>query len=138
MAISYRILPSAGVVYIRYEGRMGIAESTEAMQRYIADPGYQKGMKQLVDLTAVTDWERDFPALMQHFAHQAEIYDDPNRPTLIVALAPTDTARAAASIVSRAWERSDRVVVVNVETEVEALMVLGAAAPSIAALLETA
>lgn len=134
MAIEFRILPEHGFVFIRFEGCMGIAESTEAMGRFTRDPDYRKGMKQLVDLSAVTDWERDFPALMQHLAAQADLYDDPSHPVLIACLAPTEIARSAASVVARAWDRSQRVVVVIVDTEVEALAVLGLEALSFAEL----
>lgn len=138
MAVSFRILPGHGLTYIRYEGRMELAESGEALGAYLAHPDYRKGMKQLVDLSAVTDWERDFAGIMKHQAREAEVYDNPLAPVLTVCLAPTDVARTVAKLVNRAWQSTHRVVPLTVETEREALTVLGIDLPSIDALLQSA
>lgn len=136
MSVSFRILPRFALAYIRYNGRMGIAESTEALGRFVTHPDYRKGMKQLVDLTAVTDWERDFAGLMRHQAREAEVYDDPIRPALVVCLAPTEIARTVANLVSRAWEHSQHLVPIVVTTETEALAVLGLDANALAEVLD--
>ena len=108
MAISNEILPRYEIVYIRYEGRMGIAESTEAMGRYVQHPDFRAGMKQCVGRSAVTDWEHDLRALMQHLAQQDDLYDDPSRPTLIACLAPDDAARSGQHRRPRPAEQSAR------------------------------
>jgi len=138
MAVSFRIIPAHFLVYIHYDGWMGIAESTRALGEIVAHPDYRKGMRELVDLSDLTDWERDFPAIMRHQALEAELHDDPHRPTTVVCLAPSEETRSLARIVNRAWDRSGRIVAVVVESEPEALSVLGVDKPSIAALLQSA
>ena len=98
-----------------------MAELDDDMADIIADPAYSKGMRELVDLRHLTDWERDFPAIMRHQALEAEVHDDPHRPTLVVCLAPDEHTRSLAQVINRAWENSHRVVTVTVETEPEVI-----------------
>lgn len=138
MAVTLRILPEHGLAYVRYTGRMEIAECAEAFRGFVAHPDFRKGLKQLVDLSDITDWDHDFAGLMKHQAREAEIYDNPLEPVLIVGLAPTELGQSVARLVNRAWQSSHRVVPLVVETEREALAVLGIELPSIAALLLSA
>ncbi|HCQ67532.1 MAG TPA: hypothetical protein DIU07_21400 [Rhodobacteraceae bacterium] len=74
---------------------------------------------------------------MQHQAREAEVFDDPRAPALVVCRAPTDPTWSLARIVNRAWARSQRVVSVTVEGDAEALTELGIDAPWLDALLRS-
>lgn len=136
MPVSLRILPRHYLVYFRAEGFLGMEEAIRASVAFRAAPGYRRAMRQLVDLTGLTGWERDYGAIMKEQAHQVEVHDDPRRPALIVILAPNDEAASLARAIQAPWERTNRVVAVTVDSEAEALTVLGIDAPSIAAAIE--
>lgn len=136
MPVTFRILPEHFLVYFRIEGWLDIAEGIRASDAYLARPDYRKGMRRLLDLSALTGWERDFAAIMKEQAQQVEIYDDRQRPALIVVLARTEEALSFAQAIKSPWENTQRAVAVIVETEAEALSVLGIDAPSFAAVVE--
>ena len=136
MPVDYRILPEHYLVYFRIAGWLDIAEGIRVSDTYLAGPDYRKGMRRLLDLSALTGWQRDFAAIMKEQAQQVEIYDDPDRPTLIVVLARTAEALSFAQAIKTPWESTRRAVVVIVETEAEALAVLGIDAPTLATVIE--
>ena len=137
MPVSLQILPEHYLVCIRYDGLMRVAENAQVLADIVGHPAFRKGMRGLVDLTGLTDWERDFPAIMRLHAAEAEVHDNPYRPTLLVCIAPDDHSRRIAQIINRTWDSSGRKVTVTVETAPEAFAVLGIDAPSVAALLQS-
>ena len=72
MPIDVRILPKRGLVYVRYEGGISVPETAEAFGAYMQHPDMRPGQKQLIDLTRVTDWDRDFAGLMRLQAGKAD------------------------------------------------------------------
>jgi hypothetical protein len=125
MSISYRILPEFNLAYVRYSGRMTVAESVEAFRAYVADPAYRPGQKQIVDLSDVTDWERDYVQIMSLQAVKAEALYDPDHPTTVVSVAPTEMARSVANLVNRTWDRVQGVNYLTAQSEDAALELLG-------------
>lgn len=138
MAIDFKILPQHGLVYVRYAGRMTLAESAEAFSNYEKDPHFKPGQKHLVDLKAVTDWERDYAQIMALQAQKADVLHRPAAPTLMAFIAPTETTQAVARMIQRSWETMPGVVSLVAETENEALQMLGLAATTVEELLQTA
>jgi len=137
MAIDFRILPEVGLVYIRYSGTMTVEESGRALAGYLQHPDYRPGQKQLVDLTDVEEWERDFPKLMALQARKAEAFYKPEAPTLVAAIAPSAKARQVADFISRTWDAFENVAYLVSETEDQALELLGIGASSVAELFPT-
>lgn len=137
MSISFHILPRDGLIYVRYSGHMRIAESREAFLNAVKDPGFRPGMKQLVDLSGVTGWERDFAGLMALQARKAEAFHTPDQPSMVVAIAPTALTREIANIVCRTWDGIDGIHYLVAENEAEAIAILGLREASIADLLRT-
>ncbi len=125
MAISVRILPDLGLVYIRYSGRMTLAETGAAFADYMAHPEFRPGQKQLVDFTEISEWERDLPKLMELQARKAEAFHDPHHSTMVVAVAPSAETRKLADLVSRSWDAVDGVVYLVAESHDHALDLLG-------------
>lgn len=138
MPISFHILRSRGLVYVKYEGEISIADSARAFSSYGTDPDFRPGQKQLVDLADVTGWEPDFPRLMALQAQKAEALFDPTLQTLFVYHAPTAQTRAMARWVLRSWEGLDCVVPLIIDTEAEALSVLGQPEARFSELLQSA
>jgi hypothetical protein len=125
MPVTFRILPRRGLVYVRYEGFAQLAETAEVFGRYMTHPDYAPGQKQIVDLAAVTAIEQDFARLLALQARKAEAFMPGGVQTVIVYHAPTAISRRMAEMVRRSWADVPNVVPVVVETEAEALSVLG-------------
>lgn len=138
MAINYKVIPSKGLIYIRYSGIMGVQESREAMSAFMRHPSYQPGLKQLINLSEITDWERDYTAFMMYQAEQLELFKGISMPTMMVCIAPTQMTQQVAAMVLKSWDVVSDVISVVVRHEDEALQVLGLGEPSLAALLQTA
>ena len=125
MPVSYTILDQHGLVLVTYEGPLRIEETLEIFERYTCDPGYRPGQKQLVDLSRVTTIETDFPRLMAMQARKADTFLNGAEQTLLVYLAPPGPGQRLARQIIRSWEPFQGIVVRIVETEAEALEILG-------------
>ncbi|MBY6046901.1 hypothetical protein [Vannielia litorea] len=133
MPLTYRIFPDIGLVYVRYEGHAGIPETMETFGRYMSDPGFRPGQKQLVDLSAVTSWDKDYAALLGIQAKKAEAFlRGPE--TIMVYYAPTPQTAEMARLIMRSWEDLDAIVPILQDTERGTLEVLGLSETSFDAL----
>lgn len=137
MAVSFRILSTLGVVYVRYEGMACMSDTLSAFEEYCAHPDYRPGQKQLVDLSLLTDWNEDFVQLMQTQAKKAEAFTGNNTQTLIVYLAPTPVGQKLARYAMRSWETFPAVVPMIQEREQPALSILGIPYDTIGELLSS-
>ncbi len=124
MAVTFRVFPARGVVFVRYSGFVGLAESAAAFDAYAMHPDFRPGQKQLVDLSGITGWERDYVTFLAMQAHKAGVLLADNVQTLMVFHAPTPVAREFAQTVLRSWEPSGAVIPMMQETEAEALRLL--------------
>lgn len=125
MAVSFRILPDRGLVYIRYDGSLNATEGMVAFRDYMAHPDCRPGQKHLVDLSRVTTVERDYAVILQLQATKADHFLGPATETLIVYFAPTPVPRQAAGIILRSWDGVDHVIARVLDDEAQALAVLG-------------
>ena len=135
MPVSFRILNSHGLVYVRYEGVATMDETMTVFAEYAQHPDCHPGLKQLVDLSRITDIAFDFPKLMEMQARKADVFMSGAAETLMVYLAQTPKAIAMANSVLRSWEPFPWVVPVVVEDEAEALSILGLRENSLSELL---
>ncbi|WP_368183724.1 hypothetical protein [Aestuariibius sp. HNIBRBA575] len=138
MPVSFRILPSLGLVYVRYEGFADVADSMKVFGEYAQHPDCRPGQKQFVDLSLVTEVEQDFPKLMELQAQKAGVFMNSQAQTLIVYYVTDELTRAMASLIARSWEPFPWVIPVVYENEKDALEFLGLAATSISELLNPA
>lgn len=138
MPLSYRILPHRGLVYVRYEGFARAAESARVFAEYAADPDCQPGQKQLIDLSAVTGFDHDFPTLIELQAQKVDAFVRGAAETLLVYYAPQKVAYDMTRLVLRSWEGVDAVVALVQQDEAEALALLGQPERSMVELLEAA
>lgn len=136
MALTFQIMPQRGLVYVRYTGHLLFKDSIEAVAEYARHPDAHPGQKQLVDLAAVTGYERDFTALMKIQASKAEIFTGGRTETLIVYHAPTDLAQELARIIEKSWADVPGVVISIQTSEEETLSILGQRETSFTALLK--
>ena len=138
MSVSYRILKSLGIVYVRYQGTIRIREGMELFAEYAQHSDCRPGQKQFVDLSEVTDIERDYSKLMEMQAMKTDVFLAGGTQPIIIYFAPTDTARAMAAMIIKSWEPFSAVVPLIIEDEAEALNILGLEEQSIAQLLTAA
>ncbi|MBV7410003.1 hypothetical protein [Maritimibacter sp. DP1N21-5] len=133
---SYTILPERGLVYVRYEGFITLDEANTMFADYTRNPDSHPGQKQLVDLSRVTDWERDFFRLMKMQAEKAEVFLDPKNPQFMMILyAPTARTQEVGRHFVASWQGVRGIVVSLQHDEAGALAILGQPESSFDALL---
>lgn len=135
MPVSFQILSDHGLTYVRYEGVATLDESMDVFAQYAVHPDCRPGLKQLVDLSRITQIKFDFPKLMALQAQKADVFMSGPSETLIVYYAPNPQGRSIAQLVLKSWEPFDSVVPIIVDQEVEALAILGLPATSFSELL---
>ncbi len=125
MSVSFRIIPSIGLVYVRYDGHAKMSDTLQAFASYAQHPEFRPGQKQLVDLSKVTGWDEDYLELMKAQALKAEAFSGNNAQTLIVYHAPTEIGKRLAQLALRSWEPFPSVVPIIQDSEEQALSILG-------------
>ncbi len=138
MPIDFRILPARGLVYVRYAGVITFPETAAAFGAYMRHPDMRPGQKQLIDLSRVTDWQKDFAGLLKLQVAKADAFVGSGHETHFVYFAPTQHTQAMARMILRSWEEVPGVIPLVQETEADALHVLGQPETSIDALLQEA
>lgn len=125
MAVSFRIFPERGLVFVRYEGTARVTDTSAVFAQYMQHPHFRPGQKQLVDLGGLSDMDADFPELMKLQAHKADAFLAGLSETLVVYHAPTELTLKMARFVERSWDDVPGVVPIVVQHEEEALSLLG-------------
>ena len=136
MSIRFQILPSRGLVYVRYEGTARVVDSFAAFMDYAQHPDFRPGQKQLVDLSRVTDFENDFAKLMDLQAVKAQAFMQDQTETLLVYFAPGEVTWRMARLAANSWGVVPQVIPRVIRDEAEALAVLGCPERTISALLQ--
>lgn len=134
MAVDFAILAELNVVFVRCHGDVNVAQTLAAFERYVSSEDFRPGQSQLVDLTNVTSYERDFTQIMSLQALQAEAYFNPNGSTHLIYVAPNEKTQKMAMASLRSWRNVPGVVpllVLDVEAALEVLSVDASKAESI-------
>ena len=135
MPLTFRILADRGLVVVRYSGHATIDETMAATKAYVASPDYAAGQKQLVDMTRITSYEKDYVRFMEMQAAKAERLAGAGVQSLVVYIAPTPVSQEIAGLFIRSWADVDAVVPLIQHSEAQALALLGQAEDSIDKLL---
>jgi hypothetical protein len=125
MPLTFSILPRHTLIVACYEGIAGLDETIAKAAECASHPDFDPAMRHLVDLRALTGYERDFP---KYFAMQATVMEKflvPGGGHMFVYLAPTRAGQEMAQMVRRSWDGLDHIIVRIVEHEAEALAILG-------------
>lgn len=138
MPASFHILPQHNLVYVRYSGLMLVEDSLKAFGAYARHPDARPGQRHLIDLSRITDMERDFARVMQLQATKGADLAMREAETLMVYFANTPVSLRAAALAKNGWSASQGVIAIVQETEEAALSALGMVATSIDALFEEA
>ena len=136
MPATFQILPDLNLVYVRYTGLVRVEDSRKAFGAYAQHPDARPGQRHLIDLSRITDMERDFVKIMQLQAHKGAELAMRESETLMVYFANTPLSLRCAALAKNGWTEAQGVIAIVQETEGAALAALGLAETSFAALLE--
>ncbi|MEQ3707923.1 MAG: hypothetical protein ABNH38_07185 [Tateyamaria sp.] len=125
MPLSFRIIPERGLVVVEFTGYSAIDDFMRASAAYVAHPDYVAGQKQLVDMTRITGFEKDYVRFMEIQAAKAERLAGAGVQSLCVYVAPAPIAKEIATLFTRTWADITNVVTMVQDTEAEALTLLG-------------
>ncbi|THD84190.1 hypothetical protein E7811_00035 [Aliigemmobacter aestuarii] len=138
MPVSFLPLPVHGLVLFTYSGHVGMGESMAAITAAARHPAFRPGMRHLVDVSAITGFEKVFPTLL---SMQAKVLDDfpvIEEPTIVLWYAPTRIGQEMAQTVAKSWAETAHVRLVVQEDEEGALSILGLRETRISQLLTKA
>ncbi len=138
MPLSFRIIPERGLVVVEFTGYSTIDDFMRASAAYVAHPDYVAGQKQLVDMTRIGGFEKDYVRFMEIQAAKAERLAGAGVQSLCVYVAPTPIAKEIATLFTRTWADITNVVIMVQDTEAEALALLGQPEGSIDEMLRAA
>lgn len=65
MPVTFRILPAHSLTYVRFSGQVDLNETFAEFDNYTRHPDFRPHQSQLIDLTEVRDYERDFSRIME-------------------------------------------------------------------------
>lgn len=125
MPSSFRIIPRLGLVLIEHSGFITVQESLDSIAAYAVHPDARPGQKHLATFAQVTDYERDWLRIMSIQARLADVVVPSDHETLLVMHAPHKVAREVAILIRKSWEGNGGVIPNIVQTEAEALSLLG-------------
>ena len=137
MPVDFKIFPERGLVVVRYHGYAYVNDTYAATKAYISHPDYTAGQKQLVDMTEITGFEKDYVQFMNMQAQKAERLANSGLQSLVVYIAPTTISRELSAMFVRSWTDVDAVVPLIQHSETEALALLGQPEETLDILLAT-
>lgn len=124
MAVEFQIQSDHNLVFVSFRGHVTVSETMAAFDKYANHPDFRPGQTQLVDLSQVKSYERDFTKIMALQAHQTEAFlGSENRPYLMF-IAPNKLTRGMAMAAVRSWQHLNAVVPLVVSSIAEAAEVL--------------
>ncbi|WP_204114125.1 hypothetical protein [Shimia biformata] len=89
------------------------------------NPAFQAGLSQILDLTDVTEFERDFAKIMSLQATQVEALTGADAPAYFIFIAPNELTQAMANSALKSWREIDAVVPLVLNSLQDACDVLG-------------
>lgn len=124
MPLAFRILGEHNLVYVSCTGYVTVSETLEAFQAYADHDDFRPGQSQLIDLSDVTGYERDFTNIMSLQAQQADVYLLSDAPIHLIFVATNKLTRSMAMASLRSWEDVTGVVPLVLSSIEEAETVL--------------
>lgn len=126
MPAHYRIIAARNLVYVRYDGVATLAQAEMLQTRYVNDPDRRAGQRYLIDLSPITDWERDFLGLMKFQAATArELVVGQDAAMMMVFYVRPGPSMDLARHMTQTWEGVPETMVTFQTTQEGALSILG-------------
>jgi len=137
MTGDFVILPSRGLLILRYPDHVEIDETLTLLVDCIADPEWRPGYKILIDAGRMKSYENNRTKVMKMQARLAEAITPDHPESLLCFYAPNAAARALAAMIRKSWEGQSALIHRVAITEPEALSILGQPETAIAQILAT-
>ena len=137
MPVDFKIFPKRGLVVVQYSGFATVNDTLTATEAYVSHPDYVAGQKQLVNMTEVTGFEKDYVRFMDMQARKTERLVRSDLQSIVVYIAPTAISRDLSAMFVRSWIDIGSVVPLVQDSEAEALALLGQPEESLDTLLAT-
>ena len=137
MAVTFELIPSRGLVYIRYSGFAGIDETLAAAQNFMHHPDFKPGLRHLFDVSHVTEVDQDFTKFFSLQAQLVDVYERVDGDQLIAFYAPGPEGQIMARMAQKTWEPMPEMVIKTFENEADALAFLGQPETSLRDLFES-
>ncbi|MEQ9694027.1 hypothetical protein [Shimia sp. SDUM112013] len=134
MSVRFKILPETNLVYVLCSGEVTIDETLDSFSAYAMHKEFKPGQNQMIDLSQVTGYERDFPRIMALQAEQADVFLSTGKRPHLIFVAPTPLTQSMAMTALRSWQQLEGALPVVVQTIPEALDILGLDATIVAQL----
>jgi lipid A disaccharide synthetase len=125
MPVSFQIYPSRGLVLARFVGHILLEDCLTSAKAYAEHPDANPTQNQLIDLTGVTSYEHDFVRIMSTMAQLPDHLLRSGAEPMVVYIAPSRVAQEITTLVMRSMSGVMGLVVRVVETEAQALEILG-------------
>jgi len=125
MPVTFSIRKSLGVFCAQFYGFVLIEDCLSSLQALAAHPDFRPNLNQLIDLSEVTDYERNFVRILEFFARMPESGFAPGQEFLVVYYAPAQAGQELARIAIRSWEGVPGPVLRMVGDPDQALAILG-------------
>lgn len=134
MPVNFSIYADRGFVLARFEGHILMADCLSSAEAYASHPAASPFQNQLIDLTGVTDYERDFVKIMSTLAQMPDHLLPPGAEPMIVYIAPHRLAQEITTMVLKSMSGIHGPVIRVVADEAHALEILGQPERALAAL----
>ena len=125
MSVSFQIIHERGVVLARLSGQVLMADCLSTAAAYARHPEARPTQPLLIDLTAVSGYEKDYVNILQAMARLPDYLSRSGAERLVVCLAPTPLSRQISAAVVRAILSMPGGIARVAQTEVDALEILG-------------
>lgn len=135
MPVEFHIFAQRNLVLARFTGHILTVDSLSSARAYAKHPNARPGQNQLIDLSGVVSYERNFVRLMAMMAQLPDYLLPTGANPLIVYLAPTPVSQKIANILMKSMAGITGVSASVVAHEEHALEILGQPEHSMAALM---
>lgn len=122
---TYAVFPDRGLLYIRFDGYVTLAEAEALFREYAAHPDVRSDMTRLFDLEGVTGWDVDYQRLLAIHAENAHRVTEVEGERFMVVYAPTPTSHALGQLIVAPWDGVAGMVVSVQPDQAATLAILG-------------
>lgn len=125
MPVHFQIFPHRGFVLARFTGHILLEDCLSSAQAYAAHPDANPHQNQVIDLSGMTGYERDFIKMMRTMAQLPDHLLKAGAEPMIIYIASTPVAQEVLGFVIRSFDGTMPAVVRVTESEEQALEILG-------------
>lgn len=127
MPVTFHVYRHRGFVLARFSGHILLEDCLASAQAYAQHPDANPHQNQLIDLSGMTSYERDFVKIISAMAKLPDHLLAPGAEPMIIYIAATPVAQEVVGFIIRSFDGTMPAIVRVTETEEQALEILGQA-----------